>query len=141
MDEELEKSHLSESDSEKEDAVLQKIKADLHQQLLDMLDFNEARNVPLAKLHEECAQRVDTLLSARQYPMSGPDKQRLLREVLDEVFGFGPLEVFLRDPQISDILVNGPYQIYIEKNGQLQRSNVKFLDTNHLFGWCPWRSL
>jgi pilus assembly protein CpaF len=132
MDEELEKSHLSESDSEKEDAVLQKIKADLHQQLLDMLDFNEARNVPLAKLHEECAQRVDTLLSARQYPMSGPDKQRLLREVLDEVFGFGPLEVFLRDPQISDILVNGPYQIYIEKNGQLQRSNVKFLDTNHL---------
>lgn len=132
MDEELKKSYLSDNDSVKEDAVLQKIKADLHQQLLDMLDFNEARNVPLAQLHEECAKRVDTLLSARQYPMSGPDKQRLLRDVLDEVFGFGPLEVFLRDPQISDILVNGPYQIYIEKNGQLHRSNVKFLDTNHL---------
>jgi pilus assembly protein CpaF len=51
---------------------------------------------------------------------------------LDEVFGFGPLEVFLRDPYVSDILVNGPYQIYIEKNGQLHHTNVKFLDNNHL---------
>ena len=120
------------SDDGNENAVLQKIKADLHQQLLDMLDYNEARNIPLAQLHDECAKRVDTLLRARQYPLSGPDKQCLLREVMDEVFGFGPLEVFLRDPQISDILVNGPFQIYIEKNGQLHRSNVRFLDEAHL---------
>ena len=115
-----------------ETAVLQGIKADLHQQLVDMLDFNEARNVPLAQLHAECAKRVDFLLSARQYPLSGPDKQQLLREVMDEVFGFGPLEVFLRDPEISDILVNGPHQIYIEKRGRLQRSNVRFNDEKHL---------
>jgi len=132
MDEELGQFHQSDNDDGNEDAVLQKIKADLHHQLLDMLDYNEARNIPLEKLHEECAERVDTLLSARQYPLSGPDRQRLLREVLDEVFGFGPLEVFLRDPEVSDILVNGPYQIYIEKHGQLHRSNIKFLDENHL---------
>ena len=132
MDEELGQSHESNNDDGNESAVLQKIKADLHHQLLDMLDYNEARNIPLAKLHEECAERVDTLLKARQYPLSGPDRQRLLREVMDEVFGFGPLEVFLRDPEVSDILVNGPYQIYTEKHGQLHRSKIKFLDESHL---------
>ncbi|MHC4705121.1 MAG: CpaF family protein, partial [Planctomycetota bacterium] len=129
---EQEKLYQPDGDVGAEDAVLQKIKIDLHQQLLDVLDFNEARNIPLAQLHEECAKRVDTLLTARQYPLSGPDKQRLLREVMDEVFGFGPLEVFLRDPHVSDILVNGPSQIYIEKQGQLQRSKITFMDEKHL---------
>ncbi|HCO96315.1 MAG TPA: pilus assembly protein CpaF [Phycisphaerales bacterium] len=132
MDEELEQILEPDNGEGNESAVLQKIKADLHNQLLDMLDYDEARNIPLAKLHKECAERVDTLLRARQYPLSGPDRQRLLQEVLDEVFGFGPIEVFLRDPEVSDILINGPYQIYIEKRGQLHRSNIKFLDDNHL---------
>lgn len=132
MDDGRERFYQSDKESRNETAVLQRIKADLHQQLLDMLDYNEARNIPITQLHAECAQRVDALLSARQYPLSGPDKQRLLREVMDEVFGFGPLEVFLRDPHVSDILVNGPHQIYIEKKGQLQRSNVTFMDEKHL---------
>ncbi|MGB2865058.1 MAG: CpaF family protein, partial [Sedimentisphaerales bacterium] len=93
---------------------------------------NEARQIPVEQLHQECSNRVDALLNARQYPMSGPDKQRLLREVMDEVFGFGPLEVFLRDPHVSDILVNGPDQIYIEKHGQLQHTKVSFRDEKHL---------
>jgi pilus assembly protein CpaF len=133
MDERLEPVYeIEPPPAEDETAVLQKIKAELHQQLLDMLDYNEARDVPLSKLHEECAQRVDTLLEVRQYPLSGPDKQRLLREVLDEVFGFGPIEVFLRDPEISDILINGPSQIYIEKEGVLSRSKITFMDEKHL---------
>ncbi|MCK4782174.1 MAG: CpaF family protein, partial [Desulfobacteraceae bacterium] len=98
----------------------------------EVLDLNEARKIPLEQLHEECCNRVDALLTAKQYPLSGPDKQRLLREVMDEVFGFGPLEVFLRDPYVSDILVNGPSKIYIEKNGQLQLTKVSFLDEKHL---------
>lgn len=132
MSQEREQSYTSEYESRSENAVLQKIKADIHRQLIEVLDLNEARHVPLEKLHEECSRRVDALLSARQYPLSGPDKQRLLREVMDEVFGFGPLEVFLRDPEISDILVNGPYKIYIEKRGQLKPTNVTFMDEKHL---------
>jgi pilus assembly protein CpaF len=132
MDEVQEQSRQLEDGNQDETAALQKIKADLHRQLLEVLDFNEARRVPLSQLHEECAKRVDALLSARQYPLSGPDKQHLLREVMDEVFGFGPLEVFLRDPHVSDILVNGPSQIYIEKNGRLERSRVTFMDEAHL---------
>jgi pilus assembly protein CpaF len=132
MNEGQEQLRQPENDSKDETAVLQKIKVDLHNQLLEVLDFNEARHIPLSQLHEECAKRVDALLSARQYPLSGPGKQTLLREVMDEVFGFGPLEVFLRDPEVSDILVNGPSQIYIEKNGRLERSKVTFMDEKHL---------
>ncbi len=132
MSQEQEQSYSPEYESRSENTVLQKIKADIHRQLIEVLDLNEARHVPLEKLHEECSKRVDALLNARQYPLSGPDKQRLLREVMDEVFGFGPLEVFLRDPEISDILVNGPYKIYIEKRGQLKSTNVTFMDEKHL---------
>jgi len=132
MDQLREQPYRAGHDGHDENVVLQKIKADIHRQLLEVLDLNEARHIPLEKLHEECSKRVDALLNARQYPMSGPDKQRLLREVMDEVFGFGPLEIFLRDPQISDILVNGPHKIYIEKNGRLESTNVTFMDDKHL---------
>jgi len=132
MSQEQEQSYSPEYENRSENAVLQKIKADIHRQLIEVLDLNEARHVPLEKLHEECSKRVDALLNARQYPLSGPDKQRLLREVMDEVFGFGPLEVFLRDPEISDILVNGPHKIYIEKHGRLESTNVTFMDEKHL---------
>ncbi|MFH1717534.1 MAG: CpaF family protein [Planctomycetota bacterium] len=132
MSQEQKQSNVPEYENRSENVVLQKIKADIHRQLIEVLDLNEARHVPLEKLHEECSRRVDALLSARQYPLSGPDKQRLLREVMDEVFGFGPLEIFLRDPQVSDILVNGPFKIYVEKNGRLESTNVTFMDEKHL---------
>jgi len=132
MIEKQEQQFKTENDDQSENVVLQKIKADIHRKLLEVLDLNEARRIPIEQLHEECRKRVDALLSAQQYPMSGPDKQQLLREVMDEVFGFGPLEIFLRDPNVSDILVNGPHQIYIEKNGQLQHTKVSFRDEKHL---------
>jgi len=70
---ELEKNKYSEN------KALQKIKAEIHRKLLEVLDLNEARKIPIEQLHQECSNRVDALLSARQYPMSGPDKRRLLR--------------------------------------------------------------
>ena len=132
MNEKQGQSYEPENDGYTGNVELQKIKAEIHRKLLEVLDLNEARKIPLEQLHEECCNRVDALLTAKQYPLSGPDKQRLLREVMDEVFGFGPLEVFLRDPYVSDILVNGPSKIYIEKNGQLQLTKVSFLDEKHL---------
>ena len=111
---------------------MQKIKATVHRKLLEILDLNEARRIPLEQLHEECSQRVDALLTEQQYPLSGPEKQKLLNEVMDEVFGFGPLEAFLRDPYISDILVNGPHQVYIERNGQLESTDATFMNEEHL---------
>jgi len=60
------------------------------------------------------------------------ERERLIAEVMDETFGLGPLEVLLADPTITDILVNGPHQIYIEKHGRLERTNVNFKDNTHL---------
>jgi len=132
MSEKQEQTFELEKNDQQDSKTLQRIKADIHRKLLELLDLNEARQIPIEQLHKECSNRVDALLSARQYPMSGPDKQRLLREVMDEVFGFGPIEVLLRDPYVSDILVNGPYQIYIEKYGQLEKTDVTFMDDKHL---------
>src|SRR3979411_2148529 len=60
------------------------------------------------------------------------ERERLIDEVLDETFGFGPLEALLKDPTISDILVNGPHKIYVERRGKLEKTDVKFRDNEHL---------
>jgi pilus assembly protein CpaF len=108
------------------------IKARIHRKLLQVMDLNEARRVPIQQLHTQCAERVDALLRDERIPLSGPEKQQLIREVMDEVFGYGPLDEFLRDPYISDILVNGPHKVYIERQGRLEATDATFLDTDHL---------
>ena len=80
----------------------------------------EARRVSLQQLHTQCVERIDALVREERIPLSGPEKQQLIREVMDEVFGYGPLDEFLRDPFVSDILVNGPKKIYIERRGRLR---------------------
>jgi pilus assembly protein CpaF len=108
------------------------IKAKVHRRLLDTLDFAEARRMPVEELHRACTERIDVLLSEQRCPLSAPEKQQLLLEVMDEIFGLGPLEEFLRDAEVTDVLVNGPNQVYIERHGRLQRTDVSFRDDNHL---------
>ncbi len=109
-----------------------RIKAAVHSRLLQTLDFRAARRMPFEELHRECARRVDTLLKEQQGPLSGPEKQRLLTEVMDDIFGLGPLEEFLRDPTVSDILVNGASTVYVERAGRLARVGTTFRDEIHL---------
>jgi len=115
-----------------EGAEALRMKARVHRKLLQVIDLNEARRVPVEQLHRQCADRVDILLRDEKIPLSGPEKQQLIRDVMDEVFGYGPLDVFLRDPFISDILVNGPHKIYIERHGRLETTDAAFLDNDHL---------
>jgi pilus assembly protein CpaF len=100
------------------------IKARVHRKLLNVMDLNEARRIPLDQLHTQCAQRVNTLLLEEKVPLSGPERQQIVREVMDEVFGYGPLDEFLRDPLISDVLVNGPHRVYIERQGRLESTGA-----------------
>ena len=109
-----------------------RMKARVHRRLLQVMDLNEARRVPIEQLHRQCAERVDVLLRDEKIPLSGPEKQQLIREVMDEVFGYGPLDEFLRDPFVSDILVNGPHKVYIERQGRLEATDATFLDNEHL---------
>lgn len=111
---------------------VEKIKADVHRKLLETLDLVEARRLPHDQLHRECSRKVDMLLTEQQCPLSGQEKEQLLGQVMDEVFGFGPLEELLRDSDVSDILVNGPHQIYIERYGLLESTEAKFRDDAHL---------
>jgi len=115
-----------------DNAALEGIKARVHQTLLETLDLNEAQRMPLDQLQKECSRRIDQLLSEQRCPLSTPERQRLLRGVLDEVFGLGPIEQFLRDPTVCDVLVNGPKLIYIEREGVLERTEASFRDDKHL---------
>jgi len=114
-----------------EDAF-ERIKTNVHKRLLETMDLAEARRMPPELLHTECSRRVDTLLGEQRTPLSAPEKTQLLREVMDEIFGLGPIEEFLRDPHVSDILVNGPKQIYVEKFGRLEHTTANFRDDAQL---------
>jgi len=108
------------------------LKSRVHRQLLDTMDMNEARRLRMDELHKECSRRADLLLRDQRVPITGPEKQQLIREVMDEIFGLGPLEDLLRETDISDILVNGPSQVLIERHGQLEKTDLAFRGTEHL---------
>jgi pilus assembly protein CpaF len=122
---------MSEKDSDKK-VMMHQIKSKVHQRLIGLLDMKEAQRFSVEQLHQEVSSKIDQLISQENYPLSGPEKQQLLSEVLDEIFGLGPLEPFLQNPLVSDILVNGPKQVYIERQGRLEYTDICFQDNAHL---------
>ncbi len=110
----------------------QDLKAHVHRRLLETLDLSEAQRIPFDQLRRECSLRVDMLLNEQQWPLSAQERREVVQDVLDEVFGLGPVEEFLRDPHISDILVNGPRHVYIERQGCLEETDATFRDYGHL---------
>jgi len=110
----------------------ERIKRAVHRELLESLDLTEARRLPMDQLYRECSRKIDRLLDEQNCPMSAVAREQLLSEVMDEIFGLGPLEQFLRDPDVSDILVNGPNEIYVERRGVLSRTEAAFRDDEHL---------
>ena len=121
--------HDSVNHHQADGASVTKIKGDVHRRLLETINLSEAGKLPREELYQECSRKVDNLLKIQGHPLSAPEKEQLLLEVLDEIFGLGPLEPFLRDPHVSDILVNGAKQIYIERFGTLQKTDATF-DSN-----------
>src|SRR5437867_13413262 len=118
--------------SDESAAKLQAVKATVHQRLLDVLDLAEAQRMSVEQLRSECTRRVDRLLTEQGCPLSAPEKQGLVQDIIDEIFGLGPLEDLLRDQTISDILVNGPKKVYVERHGRLENTNISFRDNAHV---------
>jgi len=115
------------------EAVQQQLKTAVHKELIKRLDLDklsEIQETPAGQ--KQLFQLIQQLLMEQNVPLSGAERDRLAREVVDEVFGFGPLEPLLNDPTISDILVNTHSQIYIERRGKLEKTNVTFKDEKHL---------
>ena len=97
----------------------QDMKARLHRMLINRMDLTKMRMLEPEQLHEEVARLAASLLSQEETPLSTVEREKLIHEVRHELFGLGPLEQLLADTTISDILVNSPYNIYIERGGKV----------------------
>src|SRR5438067_1708571 len=110
----------------------QELKTSLHRDLLNKVDLEKLTSLQDVRARTQVQSVIYDLIGAANIPLSGTEKDRLCREVLHEVFGLGPLEPLLQDPSISDILVNTHRQVYIERAGMLELTNVVFKDAAHL---------
>src|SRR6202790_3068007 len=108
------------------------IKSRIHSKLLDSLTPDELKSLNKEGVRETVGNVVERLIAEDQIPMTVAERERLIEEVLDEVFGLGPLEPLLKDPTVSDILVNGFDNVYVERGGKLVETNVRFKDQAHL---------
>ncbi len=111
---------------------LTQLKVRIHQQLVTRLDLQNLRNLPPATVREEVRILVRELCQSEKGLISSNDQDRLMDDVMDETFGLGPLETLLKDPTITDILVNRFDRVYVERKGRLEFSDVRFRDNQHL---------
>src|SRR5690348_14705479 len=110
----------------------QELKFTLHRKLVDKINLDALASIDNQKMRSEVRQALLGLIDGEPTLLSSIEKQQICDEVLDEVFGLGPLEPLLADPTISDILVNGHRQVYIERKGLLELTTVTFRDSQHL---------
>jgi pilus assembly protein CpaF len=108
------------------------LKSQIHQKLIGVLNMERVSSLPKDRLRSEIGRVVERLLADERVPMTTAEQNRIIEEVLDEVLGLGPLEPLLKEPSISDILVNGFDKVYIERAGKLSRTSVRFKDNAHL---------
>jgi len=120
------------SKSEKQAEEFYGLKTRIHKKLVEALDLAALGKRKDDEVKEEVKEVIVNLCEQENALLNFSEKQRLVTEILNETFGLGPLEVLLSDPHISDILINGPKQVYIERKGALQLSSVSFKDNAHL---------
>jgi pilus assembly protein CpaF len=108
------------------------VKAAIHRKLIQKLDLERLTESDREQVRREVSQILESLVMGESTPMTLQERERLSQEVLNEVFGLGPLEPLLTDPSISDILVNAHRQVYIERNGILEPTPIQFRDNQHL---------
>jgi pilus assembly protein CpaF len=110
------------------------LKAKIHDRLLELIDLSLINTVNNAQLKQEIRRLVERILVEDNHalPLNYSEKERLFQEVQDEVLGLGPLEPFMKDPSISDILVNTHKQIYVERHGKMELTEAAFKDEAHL---------
>ncbi|HEX4277980.1 MAG TPA: CpaF family protein [Bryobacteraceae bacterium] len=111
---------------------LEVLEAEVHQALISKLDLEKLSSVDDRRARLAVAAMVQEIVADKGMPLSAAEKEKIDSDLLDEVFGLGPLEALLRDPSISDILVNNAHNIFVERRGLLQKVGVSFRDDRHL---------
>jgi pilus assembly protein CpaF len=110
----------------------QEMKSRLHRALINRMDLTKLSALTQEQVHAEVSRLAESVLAQEAMPLSTVDRDRLVNDVQHELFGLGPLEPLLKDPTISDILVNSHGMIYVERRGKLEPTNVAFKDDEHL---------
>jgi pilus assembly protein CpaF len=114
------------------ESSFEELKQRIHSKLVDKLDLSRVGELEGDTLRREIRLVVEHLCDSEDTLLNRNERERLVSEVLDETFGLGPLEMLLKDPTISDILINGPKSIYCERRGKMEKTNIAFRDNNHL---------
>jgi len=112
--------------------TFEQLKTDVHRTLIAKMDLEKLATVNNGKARQAVANLVLEIVAQEKVPLNAAEKEKIQSDLLDEIFGLGPLEPLLQDPGISDILVNRNDQVYIERGGVLQKTAVKFRDERHL---------
>ena len=108
------------------------LKSEIHRKLIGVINLDRVASIPKERIRGEIGRLVERLLDEERVPMTTAEQNKIVEEVLDEVLGLGPLETLLKEPSISDILVNGYDKVYIERGGKLSLTPVRFKDNSHL---------
>ncbi len=118
--------------AESNESEFQRIKTGIHRELLDSLDLSRIAELSDEQLRNEIRRLAVGILEFRRERTAGLDEERLVDELVAESFGLGPLEPYMHDPDVADILVNGANEVYVERFGRLQETNTVFADDEHL---------
>jgi len=114
------------------ESEFQKLKTCLHRELIDSLDLSRLGTLDESHLRSHIWSLAEKLFHSRREMLSSVDEERLIDELMAESFGLGPLEPYMQDPDVTDIMVNGPNEVYVERLGRLQETNTVFADEEHL---------
>ena len=108
------------------------LKRVIHNKLVEKLDLSRLGDLEGDTLRREIRLVIEHLCDTENPLLNRSERERLIEEILDETFGFGPLEMLLKEPGVADIMINGPKHVFVEKDGRIQRSKVTFRDNDHL---------
>jgi pilus assembly protein CpaF len=114
------------------DAILQDLRLRIHRKLIDTLDLTKLSALEMEHVKVEIRRILEDMVMAEAIPLSRADRDRLVADVQHEVFGLGPLETLMKDPEIADILVNTHSQVFVERYGKLEKTDIRFRDEAHL---------
>jgi len=119
----------TQADSQRE---FQQLKTRLHRQMVDAIDLSKAGELSESELRDQLRSLAAHLCTRGSVQLDAGDRDTMVAEIMDEIYGFGPLESLMADPGVSDVLVNGADSVFVERQGVLERTNVRFADDNHL---------
>ncbi len=110
----------------------QQVKTTLHRQIVDAIDMSKAGEMGEAEFRRQLEALARHLVNRPQTDLSETERSRMVHELMHEIYGFGPLQPLMDDPEVSDVLVNGASSVFVEKNGLLQKTEIRFASDSHL---------